>query len=289
MYPPLTDATFSPGINEDFWLLGIGFIEISAIAGAIEIIVGVLRTRAPGHDARQDADLRVGDARVRRHDRVRLSRDHRRHRDARARARVRLAVLRRRARRRSAPVAAPVLVLRPPRRLHHLPAGGRHGLDDRGDDGAHAARRLSPRSCWRCSAPASWASGCGSTTCSRPAFRHMSLGFFTAASMAVAIPSGIQVFSWIATLAAGNVQWRTPDALRARLPVHLRARRPDRRHGGAGPVRRAGARHVLHRRAPALRADRRHGVPAVRGALLLDSLRQQATRCPSASAAGCSG
>jgi cytochrome c oxidase subunit I+III len=48
MYPPLTSITYSPGINADFWLLGIGFIEISAIAGAIEIIVGVLRTRAPG-------------------------------------------------------------------------------------------------------------------------------------------------------------------------------------------------------------------------------------------------
>ncbi|MDZ4689888.1 cbb3-type cytochrome c oxidase subunit I [Terricaulis sp.] len=48
MYPPLTSMTYSPGINADFWLLGIGFIEISAIAGAIEIIVGVLRTRAPG-------------------------------------------------------------------------------------------------------------------------------------------------------------------------------------------------------------------------------------------------
>ena len=48
MNPPLTTATFSPGINADFWLRGIGFIEISAIAGAIEIIVGVLRTRAPG-------------------------------------------------------------------------------------------------------------------------------------------------------------------------------------------------------------------------------------------------
>jgi cytochrome c oxidase subunit I+III len=48
MYPPLTGGKYSPGINEDFWLLGIGFIEISAIAGAIEIIVGVLRTRAPG-------------------------------------------------------------------------------------------------------------------------------------------------------------------------------------------------------------------------------------------------
>jgi cytochrome c oxidase subunit I+III len=48
MYPPLTLMTYSPGDNADFWLLGIGFIEISAIAGAIEIIVGVLRTRPPG-------------------------------------------------------------------------------------------------------------------------------------------------------------------------------------------------------------------------------------------------
>src|SRR5688572_23895083 len=48
MYPPLTGSTYSPGLGADFWLLGIGFIEISAIAGAIEIIVGVLRTRAPG-------------------------------------------------------------------------------------------------------------------------------------------------------------------------------------------------------------------------------------------------
>lgn len=48
MYPPNTLPEFSPGDNADFWLLGIGFIEISAIAGAVEIIVGVLRTRPPG-------------------------------------------------------------------------------------------------------------------------------------------------------------------------------------------------------------------------------------------------
>ncbi|WP_188381057.1 cytochrome c oxidase subunit I [Oxalicibacterium faecigallinarum] len=48
MYPPLTSKEYSPGINADFWLLGIGFIEISAIAGAIEIIIGILFTRAPG-------------------------------------------------------------------------------------------------------------------------------------------------------------------------------------------------------------------------------------------------
>jgi cytochrome c oxidase subunit I+III len=48
MYPPLTLKEYSPGDNADFWLLGIGFIEISAIAGAIEIVVGTLRTRPPG-------------------------------------------------------------------------------------------------------------------------------------------------------------------------------------------------------------------------------------------------
>ncbi len=48
MYPPLTSIEFSPGDNADFWLLGIGFIEISAIAGAVEIVVGTLRTRPPG-------------------------------------------------------------------------------------------------------------------------------------------------------------------------------------------------------------------------------------------------
>lgn len=48
MYPPLTSSEYSPGLNADLWLLGIGFIEISAIAGAIELIVGILRTRAPG-------------------------------------------------------------------------------------------------------------------------------------------------------------------------------------------------------------------------------------------------
>ncbi|MEX0807174.1 MAG: cytochrome c oxidase subunit I [Dongiaceae bacterium] len=48
MYPPLTSTEYSPAENADFWLVGIGFIEISAIAGAIEIIVGILRTRAPG-------------------------------------------------------------------------------------------------------------------------------------------------------------------------------------------------------------------------------------------------
>ena len=38
----------------------------------------------------------------------------------------------------------------------------------------------------------------------------VALGFFTAASMAIAIPNGIQVFGWIATLWSGRPVWRTP-------------------------------------------------------------------------------
>ncbi|RZA34815.1 MAG: cytochrome c oxidase subunit I, partial [Lysobacteraceae bacterium] len=53
MYPPYTGTAYSPGLNADFWLLGIGFIEISAIAGAVELIVGILFTRAPGMTLRR--------------------------------------------------------------------------------------------------------------------------------------------------------------------------------------------------------------------------------------------
>lgn len=53
MYPPLTGKEHSPGTGADWWLLGIGFIEISAIAGAIELIIGILFTRAPGMTLRR--------------------------------------------------------------------------------------------------------------------------------------------------------------------------------------------------------------------------------------------
>ncbi|RZA24629.1 MAG: cytochrome ubiquinol oxidase subunit I, partial [Proteobacteria bacterium] len=48
MYTPLSSKTFTPGINADVWLLGITFVEISAVAAAIEITVSILKLRAPG-------------------------------------------------------------------------------------------------------------------------------------------------------------------------------------------------------------------------------------------------
>jgi cytochrome c oxidase subunit I+III len=47
MYPPLTSA-YQPGIGADMWLLGFSFIEVAAIAAAVELIVGVLKCRPPG-------------------------------------------------------------------------------------------------------------------------------------------------------------------------------------------------------------------------------------------------
>src|SRR5690606_7746719 len=48
MYPPLSSTLGSPGINSDIWLLGITFVEISAITAAVEIVVTILRYRAAG-------------------------------------------------------------------------------------------------------------------------------------------------------------------------------------------------------------------------------------------------
>jgi cytochrome c oxidase subunit I+III len=47
MYPPLT-SEFDTGVGVDIWLLGLSFIEVSSIAAAVELIVGVLKCRPPG-------------------------------------------------------------------------------------------------------------------------------------------------------------------------------------------------------------------------------------------------
>ena len=48
MYTPLSSNVFTPGINSDVWLLGVTFVEISALTLAVEIVVSILKMRAPG-------------------------------------------------------------------------------------------------------------------------------------------------------------------------------------------------------------------------------------------------
>jgi cytochrome c oxidase subunit I+III len=47
MYPPLT-SSHDQGIGVDIWLLGLSFIEVASIAAAIELVVGILKCRPPG-------------------------------------------------------------------------------------------------------------------------------------------------------------------------------------------------------------------------------------------------
>jgi cytochrome c oxidase subunit I+III len=51
---------------------------------------------------------------------------------------------------------------------------------------------------------------------------QLGMSFFTAASMMIAIPSGVQIFCWIATLWDGPARLQDAAALRARLPRDLR-------------------------------------------------------------------
>ncbi len=47
-YVPLTGPDYSPGLNLDFWLLGVTMLEVAGIVGAIEVVTLVARFRAPG-------------------------------------------------------------------------------------------------------------------------------------------------------------------------------------------------------------------------------------------------
>lgn len=209
MYPPLTSYRESPGINADFWLLGIGFIEISAIAGAIEIIVGILRTRAPGMTL----------------DKLPLY----------AWAMLVFALM--------IVFAFPAVILGTAlleiERSFHWPffqadAGGdpllwQHLFWFFGHPEVYIiflpaagmvsmilpAMARTPFIGYRYVVLAVVGTGFLSFglwvhhmfTVGLP---RLSLAFFSAASMAVAVPSGIQVFAWIATLAAGKLEFKTP-------------------------------------------------------------------------------
>ena len=113
--------------------------------------------------------------------------------------------------------------------------------------------------------------------------------FFTAASLMIAIPSGVQIFCWIATLWGGRPRFDDAAAVRARLHLHLRLGGLTGRDARVGAARPAGARHLLRRRALPLRADRRRGLPALRRLLLLvpEDHRPDAERA--ARASGTSG
>ena len=47
-YPPLSNATFSPGAGPDLWIVGVGLAGLSTTLGAVNLVATIFGLRAPG-------------------------------------------------------------------------------------------------------------------------------------------------------------------------------------------------------------------------------------------------
>ena len=211
LYPPLSNATFEAGMGMDCTLFALHLAGASSILGAMNFITTIFNMRAPGMiDPAQDAAVhlvRVGDG---------LSvgvvgpgagrRDH--HADLRPQFRHR--VLRSGGRRRSGDVSAHFLVFWTSRSLHHDPAG----LPDH-----HAIVHLfskKPIFGYLGMVYAMVAIGVVGFVVVWAHHMYMSgidvdtRAYFMGATLVIAVPTGVKIFSWIATMWGGSIRFDTP-------------------------------------------------------------------------------
>ena len=205
-YAPLNDAVNSPGAGSDLWIMGLYLAGIGTVLGSVNFVTTIICLRAPGMTMFRlpiftwnilatsilvlivfpvlAAALLVLEA-----DRV-----------------LGVAHLRRGHRRRDA-VAAPVLVLRAPRGLHHRVAVLRHHHRSPAGVQQEAGVRLRrPGAATLLIAALSvsvWAHHMFATGA-------VNLPFFSFMSFLIAVPTGVKFFNWIGTMWGGNITMATP-------------------------------------------------------------------------------
>jgi cytochrome c oxidase subunit I+III len=107
---------------------------------------------------------------------------------------------------------------------------------------------------------------------------HLALQFFSSASFMIAIPTGSSCSPSSPRCGRGRGSRGPYRCCSRRVPGHLRARRHHRRDDRRRRVQLADPRHPLHRRPLPLRAGRRQRVPDLRGPLPLVPQGHRATR-----------
>ena len=78
----------------------------------------------------------------------------------------------------------------------------------------YLATGRSPPRPWR---SPSWACSCGNTMFTTPTATVV-LAFFMLSSFTIAVPTGIKIFNWIATLWRGRIVFKTPLYFALRCP-----------------------------------------------------------------------
>ena len=209
-YVPLAGPDYAPGKRADFWAQLITFTEVSALAVAVEIIVTVFKLRAPGMSLNRIPIFVWGQVVTCVHGDLRLP--------GVVLSSTMLLLDRTCSTQFFNPaVGGDVLLYQhlfwwfghPEVYIIFIPGTAIVSTIIATFSRRHMFSAIW-RLCFRSSRPASWRSDSGCITCSPPAFRRSRESYFTAASMMIAIPTGAQIFCWIATIATGKVVLKTP-------------------------------------------------------------------------------